>query len=255
MQVFHDVRYNALAERRSCAMPHILLVDDDERLRDLLRRYLMSHGFKVSLAADGQQALALKQQNSYDLMILDIMMPGQDGFSVCRYLRACGDDIPIVVLTARTEDSHCIMGLDVGADDYLGKPFNPRELLARIQAVLRRSQPMAHPAAPSTPTSIIAFGPYQLNLSSRRLTRHGERLALSSSEFALLKVFVRHPHTPLSRERLMQLVRRRSHDASDRSLDVQISRLRKRLEPQPSKPIYIQTVWAVGYVFVPDAQP
>lgn len=236
----------------SARATHILVVDDDDRLRDLLRRYLTEQGFRVSQAADGRQALALKRQHGCDLIVLDIMMPIDDGFSVCRQLRASGDQVPIILLTAKNDDSTRIMGLDGGADDYLAKPFNPRELLARIRAVLRRTQVTELPGAPSPQPSVVAFGPYQLNLATRRLTRAGEVLPITTSEFAMLKVFARHPNTPLSRDRLMELVRGREYAAFDRSLDVQISRLRKLLEPAPSKPIYIQTVWGVGYVFVPD---
>ncbi len=249
-QLNQNTEHDAPASARAT---HILVVDDDDRLRDLLRRYLTEQGFRVSQAARGQEALALKRQHGCDLMVLDIMMPIDDGFSVCRQLRASGDQVPIILLTAKNDDSTRIMGLDGGADDYLAKPFNPRELLARIRAVLRRTQVTELPGAPSPQPGVIAFGPYQLNLATRRLTREGAVVPMTTSEFAMLKVFVRHPNIPLSRDRLMELVRGREYAAFDRSLDVQISRLRKLLEPAPSKPIYIQTVWGVGYVFVPDA--
>lgn len=233
---------------------HILVVDDDERLRDLLQRYLTEQGFRVSVAADGKTMAELKRQTLIDLVVLDVMMPGEDGMSICRRLRSAGDKIPIILLTAKAEDSSRIMGLDLGADDYVAKPFNPRELLSRINAVLRRSQAQEHPAGPSRAPEVLKFGPYELNLSNRTLSHHGQKVAITTAEFAMLKVFARHPNEPLSRDRLMELARGREYEAFDRSLDVQISRLRKLLEPNPSKPVYIQTVWGVGYVFVPDGE-
>ncbi|UOD51057.1 osmolarity response regulator transcription factor OmpR [Orrella daihaiensis] len=233
---------------------HILVVDDDERLRDLLQRYLTEQGFRVSVAADGKAMTELKRQTSVDLIVLDVMMPGEDGMSICRRLRSAGDKIPIILLTAKVEDSSRIMGLDLGADDYVAKPFNPRELLSRINAVLRRSQTQEHPAGPSRAPEVLMFGPYELSLSNRTLSCNGKKMDITTAEFAMLKVFARHPNEPLSRDRLMELARGREYEAFDRSLDVQISRLRKLIEPNPSKPIYIQTVWGVGYVFVPDGQ-
>lgn len=231
---------------------HILVVDDDARLRDLLQRYLTEQGFQVSVANDGKAMSEVKRQKTIDLIVLDVMMPGEDGMSICRRLRNAGDRIPIILLTAKAEDSSRIMGLDLGADDYLAKPFNPRELLSRVNAVLRRSQSREHPAGPSRAPEVLRFGPYALNLSNRTLFHHSEKISITTAEFAMLKVFARHPNEPLSRDRLMELARGREYEAFDRSLDVQISRLRKLLEPNPSKPIYIQTVWGVGYVFVPD---
>ena len=238
-----------------CALARrILVVDDDARLRELLQRYLTEQGFHVTTAADGKAMGELKRQAKFDLIVLDIMMPDEDGMSICRRLRNAGDKIPIILLTAKAEDSSRIMGLDLGADDYVAKPFNPRELLSRINAVLRRSLVQEHPGAPSREPELIKFGPYELNLSSRTLQRDGQRMNITTAEFAMLKVFARNPNEPLSRDRLMELARGREYEAFDRSLDVQISRLRKLLEPNPSKPTYIQTVWGVGYVFVPDGQ-
>lgn len=234
---------------------NILVVDDDDRLRELLQRYLSEQGFEVTTAADSQAMGAFKRQMEFDLMVLDVMMPGEDGMNICRRLRNVGDRTPIILLTAKAEDSSRIMGLDLGADDYVAKPFNPRELLARINAVLRRSHVQEHPGAPSRTPEVLRFGPYELNLSNRTLMRNGETRTITTGEFAMLKVFARHPNEPLSRDRLMELARRREYEAFDRSLDVQISRLRKLLEPNPSKPVYIQTVWGMGYVFVPDGKP
>jgi two-component system phosphate regulon response regulator OmpR len=159
------------------------------------------------------------------------------------------------MLTAKGEDVDRIVGLEMGADDYLPKPFNPRELLARIQAVLRRRAPIEVPGAPSQTGEVVKFGPYTLDLTTRQLSREGEEISLTTGEFSVLKVFARNPRTPLSREKLMELARGREYEVFDRSLDVQISRLRKLLEPDPTKPRYIQTVWGLGYVFVPDETP
>ena len=209
----------------------ILVVDDDSRIRDLLRRYLMQEGFDVVLAEDGKALSRIILRETVDLIVLDLMMPGEDGLSICRRLRAANDATPIIMLTAKGEDIDRIVGLEVGADDYLGKPFNPRELLARIHAVLRRRPPHEAPGA---------------------LQKNGEELPLTTGEFAMLKALVRHPRQPLSREKLALLARGREFEPFDRSLDVQISRLRKMVEADAAAPRFIQTVWGVGYVFVPD---
>ena len=180
------------------------------------------------------------------------MLPGEDGLSICRRLRSLNDTTPIIMLTAKVEDVDRIVGLEVGADDYLPKPFNPRELLARIHAVLRRRPAMEAPGAPSQEPQTVTFGPFEFDLSLRRLVKEGQPIALTTGEFSMLKALVRHPRQPLSRDKLAQLARGREFEPFDRSLDVQISRLRKMLEPDPAQPRYIQTVWGVGYVFVPD---
>ena len=230
----------------------LLIVDDDPRLRDLLRRYLTEKGFQVFVAEDAQDMNQRWAKEPFDLAILDVMMPGEDGMRVCRRLRANGDQTPIIMLTAKAEDTDRIRGLDFGADDYVSKPFNPRELLARIHAVLRRQKTVEHPAGPSRDPEIFTFGPYLLNLAKRTLSKAGENVPITTGEFSVLKVFARQPKVPLSRDKLMELARGREYEAFDRSLDVQISRLRKLIEPNPSKPVYIQTVWGLGYVFVPD---
>lgn len=230
----------------------ILVVDDDGRLRDLLRRYLSEQGFNVTAVEDANAMDKAWQREHFDLLVLDLMMPGEDGLSVCRRLRGAHNNTPIIMLTAKAEDIDRIVGLEMGADDYLSKPFNPRELLARVNAVLRRKGPDEHPGAPSQDNETVSFGPYVLNLATRTLTRNGEAVPLTTGEFSVLKVFARHPKIPLSRDKLMELARGREYEAFDRSLDVQISRLRKLLEPDPAKPVFIQTVWGLGYVFVPD---
>ena len=190
----------------------------------------------------------------YDLLILDLMMPGEDGLAICRRLRGASDNIPIIMLTAKGDEVDRIVGLEVGADDYLPKPFNPRELVARIQAVLRRRPAAAPPGAPSTDTEVVTFGDFNLSLGTRSLTRNGEDITLTSGEFALLKVLVQHPRTPLSRDKLMEMARGREAGAFDRSIDVQVSRVRKLIEADPAKPAFIQTVWGFGYVFIPDGK-
>jgi two-component system phosphate regulon response regulator OmpR len=230
----------------------IVVVDDDARIRDLLRRYLTQEGFEVLLAEDAKALGRLQTREHIDLIVLDLMLPGEDGLSICRRLRSGGDTTPIIMLTAKVEDVDRIVGLELGADDYLTKPFNPRELLARIHAVLRRRPAQEAPGAPAQEVQVVNFGPFEFDLSLRRLTRDGEQIALTTGEFSMLKALVRHPRQPLSRDRLAQLARGREFEPFDRSLDVQISRLRKLLEPDPSNPRYIQTVWGVGYVFVPS---
>ena len=230
----------------------IAVVDDDARIRDLLRRYLTQEGFEVLLAEDGKALNRLLTRETIDLIVLDLMMPGEDGLSICRRLRGSSDTTPIIMLTAKVEDVDRIVGLEVGADDYLPKPFNPRELLARIHAVLRRRPAQEAPGAPSKDAQVVSFGPFEFDLSLRRLTKDGEAQALTTGEFSMLKALVRHPRQPLSRDKLAHLARGREFEPFDRSLDVQVSRLRKLLEPDPSQPRYIQTVWGVGYVFVPD---
>jgi len=234
--------------------PRLLVVDDDQRLRDLLRRYLTDNGFNVYVAENAQAMNKLWLRERFDLLILDLMMPGEDGLSVLRRLRGSNDPTPIIMLTAKGEDVDRIVGLEMGADDYLPKPFNPRELLARINAVLRRKAAEEVPGAPTQEDKSVTFGEFALDLGTRSLTKAGEPVALTTGEFAVLKVFARFPRVPLSREKLMELARGREYEAFDRSLDVQISRLRKLIEPDPSKPKYIQTVWGLGYVFIPDGR-
>jgi len=231
----------------------IVVVDDDARILDLLQRYLTQEGYAVLTAENANALTRVLAYQSIDLIVLDVMMPGEDGLSVARRLRAGGNKTPIIMLTAKDEDADRIVGLEVGADDYLGKPFNPRELLARIHAVLRRRPLQEMPGAPSPDGSeSITFGPFTFNITARTLMREGVELPLSTGEFAMLKALVRNARQPLAREKLAQLARGRAFAPYERSLDVQISRLRKLIEPNPSNPRYLQTVWGVGYVFVPD---
>jgi two-component system phosphate regulon response regulator OmpR len=229
----------------------ILIVDDDARLRELLLRYLSEQGFEVKAVGDGKmmdKALMLKR---YHLLVLDLMLPDEDGLTILRRLRNANENVPVVLLTAKGDEIDRIIGLEMGADDYLPKPFNPRELVARINAVLRRKglQPVG---APDSEQKSVVFGDCELNLATRVLTKTGTQISLTTGEFALLKVLVTHPSEPLSRNRLMDLARGRDHDPFDRAIDVQISRLRKLVEPDHANPRFIQTVWGHGYVFVPD---
>ena len=232
--------------------PKILIVDDDPRLRDLLRRYLGENGFNVLVSENGEAMKRLWVREHFDVLILDLMMPGEDGLAILKRLRAEKDMTPVIMLTARGEDVDRILGLELGADDYLGKPFNPRELLARIHAVLRRRPRQDAPGAPSMENEVVKFGDFELDLGTRVLKKNGEIVPLTTGEFAVLKAFARHPRQPLSRDKLMEMARGREYEAFDRSLDVQDSRLRKLLEPDPSKPRHLQTVWGLGYVFIPD---
>jgi two-component system phosphate regulon response regulator OmpR len=232
----------------------IIVVDDDARLRDLLNRYLTEQGYAVRVVHDAAGMDRQLARERYNLMILDLMLPGEDGLSICRRLRGGGEDMPIIMLTAKGDDVDRIVGLEVGADDYLPKPFNPRELVARIQAVLRRRPLPGPPGAPAPEPQVVEFGEFRFNLGTRNLTKNGQDVSLTTGEFALLKVLVQHSRSPLSRDKLMELARGREFGAFDRSIDVQISRLRKLIEPDPAKPAYIQTVWGFGYVFIPDGK-
>ena len=235
----------------------ILVVDDDLRLRDLLKRYLTEQGFAADTVPDGVALDRAFTRNRYDLVVLDVMLPNEDGFAICRRVRASATaeaNIPIIMLTAKGDDSDRIGGLDIGADDYMAKPFNPRELVARINAVLRRQAPLPTPGAPADSDTIIEFGPFKLNLGTRELLREGKPLPMTTGEFGLLKVLIEHARVPLSRDKLTELARGREHDTFDRAIDVQVSRLRKLLGEDPSNPRFVQTVWGLGYMFVPDGQ-
>ncbi len=232
-------------------MTQILVVDDDTRLRSLLTRYLSEQGFNVQTAADSQQMDKLRKREHFDLLVLDLMMPGEDGLSICRRLRGAGDTVPIIMLTAKGEEVDRIVGLEMGADDYLPKPFNPRELLARIHAVLRR-QKTEIPGAPLKEKTHISFGDVVVNLNTRTVTKKDEVITLTTGEYSLLKVLLQHPNEPLSRDKLMTLARGREQGSFDRAIDVQISRIRKLIEVDPANPRYLQTIWGFGYVFVPE---
>lgn len=236
-----------MAERK------ILVVDDDKRLRDLLQRYLSEQGFIVRTAEHAEAMDKALLRDTFDLLVLDLMLPGEDGLSICRRLRASDPQQAIIMLTAKGDEIDRIVGLEMGADDYLPKPFNPRELVARILAVLRRRVTQI-PGAPTADDKRIEFGDVAVDLSTRTLKRSGEELPLTTGEFAVLKALLEHPRQPLSRDRLMTLARGREQGPYDRAIDVQVSRLRKLIEADPAVPRYLQTVWGFGYVFIPDGQ-
>ena len=214
-------------------------------------RHVVDDGHCCPALCDVKQLEARLEFQRPDLVVLDLMLPGDDGLTALRRLRDAGDDLPVVMLTARGDGVDRIIGLEQGADDYLGKPFLPRELTARIEAVLRRrsSLPTGTPVADGAQ---VSFGDNQLDLAARTLSQNGITKVITSGEFSLLAAFVQHPHRPLSRERLIELARGPGSETDSRSMDVQVSRVRKLIEPDPSRPRYIQTVWGYGYVFVPD---
>ncbi len=229
----------------------ILIVEDDARTRVLLERYLKDQGFAVVTLPDGRKLDETLAAYAVKLVILDLMLPREDGLSLCRRLRGAGRTVPIIMLTAKGDEVDRVVGLELGADDYLAKPFSPRELVARINAVLRRQAPVT-PGAPPADATLARFGPWEFHRGARQLVRRGEVFALTTGEFAVLEALVNHPRQTLSREKLMDLARGRGHGVHDRSMDVQISRLRRIIEADPSDPQFIQTVWGFGYVFVPD---
>lgn len=232
--------------------PRIHIVDDDSRMRSMLETYLREQEFTVSSAADGRFLERTLSQHQIDLIVLDLMLPGEDGLSLCRRLRSAGVDVPIIMLTAKGDEVDRIVGLEIGADDYLPKPFNPRELVARIKVVLRRRPAPTGQGAPATDAAVIKFGRCQVDLGTRMLTKDETTVSLTTGEFAVLEALVRHPRQTLSRERLLELARGREPGIFDRSMDVQVSRLRRLVEDEPSTPRYIQTVRGRGYVFVPE---
>ncbi len=228
----------------------ILIVDDDPGLLGLLQQYLSGNGYDVTGVADGVAMEHHLDTHGADLLLLDLMLPGEDGLSLARKVRARGNALPIIMLSARGEDIDRIIGLEVGADDYLAKPFNPRELLARIRAVLRRSVGETPPGGVPPPT----FGPFQLDIGARRLTRENREIPLTNGEFNLLRVFVEHPRRVLSRDTLMEFIKGYERDAFDRSIDVRVTRLRRKIEDDQSAPVYIRTVWGEGYLFAPEGK-
>ena len=226
--------------------PHILVVDDHRDIRDALAKYLVRNGYRVSQADSAPAARKVLRDAAIDLCVLDIMMPGEDGLSLTRELRAQGT-LPIILLTAVAEETDRIIGLEMGADDYLTKPFNPRELLARIKAVLRRAQ--ALPAQPLSQSSgHLKVGPWLVDPAAQEVTGEtGEVLALSTAEFRLFHAFITHPQRVLTRDQLLDLTQGRSAQPFDRSIDNLISRLRRKIEPDPKNPTLLKTHWGGGY--------
>ncbi len=232
--------------------PHILVVDDDREIRDLLARFLRKHGYRVDSARDGREMWRLLESGRFDLIVLDLMLPGEDGLSLCRRLRtqtAARASPPIIMLTAIGEEMDRIIGLEMGADDYLAKPFNPRELLARMRAVLRRSAAAAVPSEAAGEDD-LSFAGWSLHLARRELRNPDGHLAdLTGGEFELLCALASHPQRLLSREQLLDLTRGRAAVPFDRAIDVQISRLRGKIEADPKNPAIIKTVRGAGYIF------
>ncbi|HAF01024.1 MAG TPA: two-component system response regulator OmpR [Methylophilaceae bacterium] len=231
----------------------ILIVDDDSRMRELLHRYLTEQGFGVKTVHDSKEMDLALMGDEFDLLVLDLMLPGEDGLTICRRLRGVNFTTPIIMLTARGDEVDRIVGLEMGADDYLPKPFNPRELLARINAVLRRHEHSPE-SENANKSEAFSFGEFVFDANTRSLSKSGAPITITSGEFTLLKVFTEHPRQPLSRDRLMQLARGRELDVFDRSIDVQVSRLRRIIETDPAHPRYLQTMWGFGYVFIPDGE-
>jgi len=227
----------------------LLVVDDDPETCELLTLYLEGQGFQVAAVGDGNAMDQWLARNTVDLVILDLMLPGEDGLSLARRLRGAYN-VPIIMISARGEEIDRIVGLEVGADDYLPKPFSPRELLARVRAVLRRNWPAAEPESGSDLE--YAFGPFRLLPEKRILFRNTDRVELSKAEFDLLQVFVTRPYKVLSRDQIMDFLRGHDRDPFDRSIDVRVTRLRHKIEDDPANPWFIRTHWGVGYQFIPE---
>jgi len=227
-------------------LPRILVVDDDPALRELLTDYLAANGFAVTAVADGAGMRAASADGLPDAVVLDLMLPGEDGLALTRMLRA-QSNLPILMLSARGEEMDRVIGLEVGADDYLAKPFGPRELLARLRALLRRGQPVTE--MPSA--AAHRFGPFALDMAGRRLLREGVEVALTGAEYDLLAVFVARPQRVLSRDVLVDLLKGYDRDPFDRSIDIRVARLRRKIEADPAAPAYIRTVRGEGYLFNP----
>ena len=232
---------------------HILVVDDDRHIRTMLSRYLNDHGLRVTMADGGEQMMELFAGHQFDVVVLDVMMPGDDGFTLCQRLRA-RSHVPIILLTARDTETDRVIGLELGADDYVAKPFNPRELLARIRAMLRRATMIPVPETAGKQTR-FRFSGWTLDLTKRALTSpRGTRVDLTTGEFDLLTALAQHPQHVLSRDQLLDLVHGRSNLNIDRSIDVQISRLRRKIEDNPQEPLLIRTVRNGGYFFAAEVE-
>jgi len=227
---------------------NLLVVDDDPELRELTQAYLEQQGFVVACVESGEAMDAYLARHDVDLLILDLMLPGEHGLSIAQRLKK-HSSLPIIIVSAQGEDVDRIVGLEVGADDYLAKPFNPRELLARVRAVLRRTQGAAQASSVNAPN--IEFGQFALDTNAHRLTKNGEAVALTSGEFDLLLILVNHPNKVLDRDRILDLLTGAERSPFDRSIDVRVTRLRSKIEPDPANPVYIRTIWGKGYMFCP----
>ena len=230
---------------------HVLaLIDDDPKILELTAKYLRDQGFTIYAGKNGKELDEILKKYAVDLIILDLMMPEESGLQICQRLRVNDVLIPIIMLTAKGDEVDRIVGLEMGADDYLPKPFNPRELLARINAIIRRKETFSEKLS----TKSIKFGDFLFNIQNRNLSKDGKNISITTGEFNLLKVFTERPKQPLSRDQIMQLARGKELDVFDRSIDVQISRIRKLIEKDPNNPKYLQTKWGFGYIFNPDGE-
>jgi DNA-binding response OmpR family regulator len=234
------------------AAERILIVDDDRDLRELLEQYLGQQGYRTASVGDGAAMETWLARNQPDLIILDLMLPGDDGLTLAHRLRARGS-CPVIMLSARGEEIDRVVGLEVGADDYLAKPCSPRELLARIRAVLRRARRTLPPSEEDA-GRVFRFGPYRLDLQTHHLTRDGHEVGLTAGDYALLRVFVENQNRVLARDQLLDLLRGYDRTPFDRSIDVRIARLRRKIEDDPSAPVFIRTVWGEGYMFMADSR-
>ena len=233
--------------------PHILVVDDDREIRDLVQRFLRKHGFRVTTAADGREMRRAMETGRFDLIVLDLMLPGEDGLSLCRWVRSTSN-LPVIMLTAMGEDTDRIIGLEMGADDYIPKPFNPRELLARVRAVLRRAESES-PRGSAIVARVLTFDGWRIQPARRELFRpDGGLVPLTSGEFDLLLALAERPQRVLTRDQLLDLTRGRESIPFDRSIDVQISRLRRKIEDDPADPARIKTVRGGGYLFAAEVE-
>lgn len=229
-------------------LKRILIVEDDSALRELVVDYLSRSGYQVLAAAEGESMRAVLQRHSVDLILLDLMLPGEDGLTLLRSIQAQLGP-PVIIISARGDEVDRVVGLELGADDYLAKPFSPRELLARVRAVLRRTG-----AVENLDVHSLNFGPFKLQLNSHVLTKAGVEIPLTTGDFHLLHIFLEHPYQVLSRDHLISLLKGYERSPFDRSIDVRVTRLRRKIEPQPESPIYLRTVWGEGYLFAPQGE-
>ena len=249
----------------------LLVVDDDPALRELLERYLTEQDYSVSSVEDAITMDAYLAEHNVDLIILDLMLPGEDGLSIAKRLQVSNPSIPILMLSARGDEIDRVVGLEMGADDYLAKPFSPRELVARIRAILRRetrrelNRESYHEeynqnlqngikSPESSEHTIYSFEDFKLDITTHQFTRRDEEISLTSGEFELLKVFIEHPNRVLSRDTLVDLLKGFDRSPFDRSVDVRVTRLRRKIESDPANPHFIKTIWGTGYMFTPDEQ-
>ena len=228
----------------------LALIDDDPKILELTAAYLREQEFTVYTGKNGKDLDEVLKKYAPDLIILDLMMPDESGLQICQRLRVNEVVIPIIMLTAKGDEVDRIVGLEMGADDYLPKPFNPRELLARINAIIRRKETFSK----ESPIKSINFGAFIFDIQNRSLRKGSKSISITTGEFDLLKVFAERPNQPLSRDQIMQLARGKELDVFDRSIDVQISRIRKLIEDDPNNPKYLQTKWGFGYIFNPDGE-